>query len=535
MTRKRSVAQVAVPLAIAVVAVGMSLRSGIAAPAAEEAKAAPPAIDLSEGPAFPLDGHLESEDVAAGALGFQQVFDAGDKLFHSAFTGRQGAGVLRLPDGTPLPRFSVSPPGHGALAAISAQSCGGCHNLPFAAAAGSAESSREFDFDSDGKPPFNVRSTISLHGNGILQLLAQEMTEDLHAIRDEAEKAAKAKPGSAVRRDLTSKNISYGAITATADPAGKVSFDLSGLQGVDPDLVVRPFGWKGSLTTVRSIVVGANALLMGIQAEELVRKMPKEKSVPDPDGDGVERELSVGDVTAITAYNAAQETPQPIARLAELGMVAAPSADSLAAIEKGRAAFRSVGCETCHVPELRLRNTVFEEPTLRGKGRYYDTVLAGLDKSYDPARPLRFDVLKDAQPPRAAAHPEGGAAIQLYGDLKRHTMGRQLADLTPQPSITALGAPLMQDDKMVLLAPTAFLTPELWGVGNTGPWLHDGRAGTLEEAVLLHGEDQPPAAGDPGRSEAQEARDAFKALPAEERQALLTFLRSLQTFSPAAR
>src|SRR5687768_18143205 len=182
MTRKRSVAQVAVPLAIAVVAVGMSLRSGLAAPA-EEAKAAPPAIDLSEGPAFPLDGHLESEDVASGALGFQQVFDAGDKLFHSAFTGRQGVGVLRLPDGTPLPRFSVSPPGHGALAAISAQSCGGCHNLPFAAAAGAAESNREFDFDFDGKPPFNVRSTISLHGNGILQLLAQEMTEDLHAIR----------------------------------------------------------------------------------------------------------------------------------------------------------------------------------------------------------------------------------------------------------------------------------------------------------------------------------------------------------------
>jgi CxxC motif-containing protein (DUF1111 family) len=93
----------------------------------------------------------------------------------------------------------------------------------------------------------------------------------------------------------------------------------------------------------------------------------------------------------------------------------------------------------------------------------------------------------------------------------------------------------MRDDKMVLIAPTAFLTPELWGVGNTGPWLHDGRAGTLEEAVLLHGEDQPPPAGDPGRSEAQEARDAFKALPAAERQALLIFLRSLQTFSPAAR
>ena len=36
---------------------------------------------------------------------------------------------------------------------------------------------------------------------------------------------------------------------------------------------------------------------------------------------------------------------------------------------------------------------------------------------------------------------------------------------------------------MVMIAPDEFLTPELWGVGNTGPWLHDGRAATLDEAV----------------------------------------------------
>jgi CxxC motif-containing protein (DUF1111 family) len=84
----------------------------------------------------------------------------------------------------------------------------------------------------------------------------------------------------------------------------------------------------------------------------------------------------------------------------------------------------------------------------------------------------------------------------------------------------------------VLIAPTVFLTPELWGVGNTGPWLHDGRAGTLEEAILLHGENDPPAVGDPLRSEAQDSRDAFAALPAAERKALVTFLHSLLTFSP---
>jgi CxxC motif-containing protein (DUF1111 family) len=60
--------------------------------------------------------------------------------------------------------------------------------------------------------------------------------------------------------------------------------------------------------------------------------------------------------------------------------------------------------------------------------------------------------------------------------------------------------------------------------------MHDGRAGSLEEAILLHGEDEPPPMGDPGRSEAQEARDAYSALSVEEQEALVTFLRNLRTY-----
>ena len=85
--------------------------------------------------------------------------------------------------------------------------------------------------------------------------------------------------------------------------------------------------------------------------------------------------------------------------------------------------------------------------------------------------------------------------------------------------------------KVALLTPTEFLTAELWGVGGTGPYLHDDRAGTLAEAIVLHGEDTPPVAGQPGRSEAQEARDAYKKLSAEDQSAVITFLKSLVTFA----
>ena len=48
------------------------------------------------------------------------------------------------------------------------------------------------------------------------------------------------------------------------------------------------------------------------------------------------------------------------------------------------------------------------------------------------------------------------------------------------------------------------MTEPLWGVGTTAPYGHDGRSINLEEVILRHG------------GEAQTARDAFAALPADD-------------------
>jgi CxxC motif-containing protein (DUF1111 family) len=181
---------------------------------------------------------------------------------------------------------------------------------------------------------------------------------------------------------------------------------------------------------------------------------------------------------------------------------------------------------------MHLGHTKYEEPTARGNGNYYDHTIAAHDPNYDPKRPFTFDILTDAFEPRLEADAKGGATVRLYGDLKRHVMGRLLADPAgPSDTITSDLAPLKWDGKPVMIPADTFLTPELWGVGNTGPWLHDNRAGTLKEAVLLHGEDAPPAVGQPGRSEAQESRDAFKALAPADQEALIAFLTSLRTFA----
>ena len=68
-----------------------------------------------------------------------------------------------------------------------------------------------------------------------------------------------------------------------------------------------------------------------------------------------------------------------------------------------------------------------------------------------------------------------------------------------------------------------FTTARLWGVADTAPYLHDGRATTLTDAILLHG------------GEAQTARDVFDALPDASREDVLAYLRSLRTpVNPAA-
>jgi CxxC motif-containing protein (DUF1111 family) len=61
-----------------------------------------------------------------------------------------------------------------------------------------------------------------------------------------------------------------------------------------------------------------------------------------------------------------------------------------------------------------------------------------------------------------------------------------------------------------------FITAKLWGVADTSPYLHDGRAMTLNEAILMHG------------GEAAAARDGYVALADSEKNQVLAFLRTLR-------
>ncbi len=128
----------------------------------------------------------------------------------------------------------------------------------------------------------------------------------------------------------------------------------------------------------------------------------------------------------------------------------------------GEALFTTIGCAACHLPALPTGASAIE--------------------------PLAFTT--------AAA----------YTDLLLHDMGEALADDFPEGDATG----------------REWRTTPLWGLGIVATqlggeafYLHDGRARSLSEAILLHG------------GEALAASQRFAALSAAERRRLLAFLASL--------
>ena len=95
--------------------------------------------------------------------------------------------------------------------------------------------------------------------------------------------------------------------------------------------------------------------------------------------------------------------------------------------------------------------------------------------------------------------------IHPYTDLLLHDLGPGLADNMGNPSVSA----------------SEWRTSPLWSIGLTAgvrgseAFLHDGRARTLEEAILWHA------------GEAQASKDNFRSMSAADRTALVEFLKSI--------
>ncbi|MEM7205637.1 MAG: di-heme oxidoredictase family protein [Planctomycetota bacterium] len=453
-----------VPSALAAAAIALSPSPG--------AGQVPP----GEGPAI-RSPRLTQAEILSGGLTLLDLRRHGLRMFATPFNQHDGFG-----DGPMNPANPTDPGGRPTLQnngmhlranGLDAQTCMECHSVlssatvPFRFGIGGVGGANnnvmagptEIDIDDsmglgfagfDGRfinPPF-------LMGAGGVEIIAKEMTIDLQ----NALRRAKRNPGTVV--PLVTKDVSFGSIRVVGDRV-----DTSAVEGVDHDLVVRPFGRKGEFATTRAFDVEALRFHFGMEPVEAVGHDV------DADHDGVVNEALVGEVSALQIFGTTLEPP----------VVDDQTPES----RRGRGLFRTLGCADCHIPELTSRTSLltYSFPPIETEP------LANVYYAVDLAR----------APTRFARAPSGGIRVPMFSDLKRHDMGPRLAETTGKA-----------------LDPL-FVTPRLWGVADTAPYLHDGRALTLSDAILMHG------------GEAQTARDAFAALAAADRVAVLTFLRTLRT------
>ena len=116
-----------------------------------------------------------------------------------------------------------------------------------------------------------------------------------------------------------------------------------------------------------------------------------------------------------------------------------------------------------------------------------------------------------------------GPAQGLYSDLLLHDMGSGLegrAGYAASPTDAPSDNNDSDDSRQP--SPSEWRTAPLWGVADSAPYLHDGRAPSLEEAIQLHG------------GEASGVSEAFNALTPADKLSIISFLKSLRAPAESA-
>ena len=197
------------------------------------------------------------------------------------------------------------------------------------------------------------------------------------------------------------------------------------------------FGWKASGATVREVVLQACANEIGLDLPGFPRAAPAWiKGYKSPGHD-----LSVDQCDCLVKYVAS--LPRPITRPPETPRHASE-------IAAGRELFARIGCANCHRPKL-------------------------------------------------------GDVDGIYSDLLLHNMGVPLSDpgfieptatvpksteqIDPLPVVgnSASRRSLNEKSRKFGAKAREWRTPPLWGVRDSAPYMHDGRADTISDAVKMHG------------------------------------------------
>ena len=377
-----------------------------------------------------------------------------------------------------------------------ADSCASCHGRP--------RGSAGFGGDVVTRP--ESRDAPHLFGLGLKEMLADEITTDLRAIRAAAIAQAQSSNRNVIK-NLGSKDINYGKITAR--PNGTV--DTSQVKGIDPDLRVKPFFHHGGTFSMREFIVGAFNDEMGLQAvDPELHQSRAGARIETPSGmilDGTRDEISAPLTTSAShdedGDGIVNEIPTSIVDHMEfylLNYFKPGTYQQTNATERGLETFKAIGCAECHVPDLQIKR----DRRVADVETVYDPEKGNYNSIFATATPL-FSLVADNSGFPGWKRPNYGPFLvkNIFTDFKRHDLGLNFHERNYDGTMK-----------------TYFLTTPLWGVGSTSPYGHDGRSMNLTEVILRHG------------GEAQLSRNRFADLDRQHRRRLLDFLESLILFPP---
>jgi CxxC motif-containing protein (DUF1111 family) len=109
--------------------------------------------------------------------------------------------------------------------------------------------------------------------------------------------------------------------------------------------------------------------------------------------------------------------------------------------------------------------------------------------------------------------PNLGSIEGIYSDLLLHRMG---VEMVGSGAYYEKAVPVPDASSTTGATASEWRTPPLWGVADSAPYMHDGRAETLEEAIRLHG------------GQAKQSALRFAGLSESEQKQLVAFLKTLR-------
>ena len=299
--------------------------------------------------------------------------------------------------------------------------------------------------------------------------------------------------------------------------------EISGRLSILNDGSVGRFGWRANASHLVNFVDRACANELGLNTKR--RQQMTDPTRPEYQNQTVD--ISDEQIKAMTFFIGS--LPAPVEKMPR-------DPGKLALVKRGKQVFESVGCAVCHTPTLGPATGLYSDLLLHDMGPYlYDFDAAEpyvikQNVSYERDRVVpgtsRVSGYYGAPQPLPGEPYRGHKYISPRGSLKTrdYVTSDIRSEMRTASIATGRGRTLevqVRDEVGIYrrLKPSnttqEWRTPPLWGLRDSAPYMHDGRAETVLEAISIHD------------GESAGTRDRFLQLPINDRHAVLEFLDTL--------